>query len=194
LHIAPVWYFTPFYSMLRAVTGEFATVLALILLAVVFFAARKLPKIFTAPLWIVGLGVAVSLGLLPGLANMFGFLAPVLTPLLKAMPFLGGIDAKFWGVVAMGGGVVILFFLPWLDYSPVKSIRYRAGWHKYMYAVFVIDFLALGYLGTLPPSEVGGRISQIGTLFYFGFFLLMPWWSRIGDPKPVPSRVNFVAH
>ena len=142
----------------------------------------------------MGLGVAVSLGMLPGLANMFGFLAPLLMPLLKALPLLGGIDAKFWGVVAMGGGVVILFFLPWLDYSPVKSIRYRAGWHKYMYAVFVVDFLALGYLGTLPPSEIGGRISQIGTLFYFGFFLAMPWWSQIGDPKPVPSRVTFVAH
>ena len=194
LHIAPVWYFTPFYSMLRAVTGEFATVLALIVLAGVFFAAGKLPKVFKAPLWVVGLGVAVSLGMLPGLANMFGFLAPLLMPLLKALPLLGGIDAKFWGVVAMGGGVVILFFLPWLDYSPVKSIRYRAGWHKYMYAVFVVDFLALGYLGTLPPSEIGGRISQIGTLFYFGFFLAMPWWSQIGDPKPVPSRVTFVAH
>ena len=95
LHIAPVWYFTPFYSMLRAVTGEFATVLALIVLAGVFFAAGKLPKVFKAPLWVVGLGVAVSLGMLPGLANMFGFLAPLLMPLLKALPLLGGIDAKF---------------------------------------------------------------------------------------------------
>jgi len=104
------------------------------------------------------------------------------------------IDAKFWGVVAMGGGVVILFFLPWLDFSPVKSIRYRPSWHKYLYAVFVLDFLVLGYLGMLPPSAIGGRVSQLGTLFYFGFFLLMPWWSRLGEPKPVPSRVTFVAH
>jgi ubiquinol-cytochrome c reductase cytochrome b subunit len=104
------------------------------------------------------------------------------------------IDAKFWGVVAMGGGVVILFFLPWLDNSPVKSIRYRPAWHKYLYAIFVIDFLVLGYLGMLPPSDIGGRVSQVGTLFYFGFFLLMPWWSQIGTPKPVPDRVTFAAH
>jgi ubiquinol-cytochrome c reductase cytochrome b subunit len=103
-------------------------------------------------------------------------------------------DAKFWGVVIMGGAVVILFFLPWLDYSPVKSIRYRASWHKYLYAVFVVVFVILAWLGTQPPSPVGERVSQIGTLFYFGFFILMPWWSRIGEPKAVPTRVNYVAH
>jgi len=104
------------------------------------------------------------------------------------------IDAKFWGVVAMGGGVMILFFLPWLDNSPVLSIRYRPDWHKYLYAIFVIDFLVLGYLGMLPFSDISNRISQVGTLFYFGFFLLMPWWSRMGTPKPVPDRVTFTAH
>jgi len=91
-----------------------------------------------------------------------------------------GIDAKFWGVVVMGGAVIIMFFLPWLDHSPVKSIRYRPDWHKYVYAVFVIDFLILGYLGVQPPSPIGERVSQVGTMFYFGFFLLMPWWSKLG--------------
>ena len=60
----------------------------------------------------------------------------------------------------MGGGVVILFFLPWLDHSAVKSIRYRPDWHKYMYALFVINFLVLGYLGMQPPSDIGGRIAN----------------------------------
>ncbi len=169
LHIAPVWYFTPFYSMLRAVTSEMMYVLiACVLLGAGLGVAKiKMPAIFKAAI----LGVAV-----------------VVVAMMLA------IDAKFWGVVAMGGGVVILFFLPWLDFSPVKSIRYRPTWHKYLYAVFVIDFLVLGYLGMLPPSNLGGRVSQIGTLFYFGFFLLMPWWSRLGEPKPVPSRVTFAAH
>jgi ubiquinol-cytochrome c reductase cytochrome b subunit len=169
LHIAPVWYFTPFYSMLRAVTNEMMYVLiACIGLGAVLGVTKfKMPAIFK----VATLGLAV-----------------VLVAMMLA------IDAKFWGVVAMGGGVVILFFLPWLDFSPVKSIRYRPDWHKYLYAVFVLDFLVLGYLGMLPPSEIGGRVSQLGTLFYFGFFLLMPWWSRLGEPKPVPSRVTFVAH
>ena len=103
-------------------------------------------------------------------------------------------DAKFWGVVVMGGAVVILFFLPWLDHSPVKSIRYRPSWHKYVYAVFVVFFLWLGYLGIQPPSDMGTLVAQAGTLFYFGFFLLMPWWSRLGTPKAVPDRVTFHAH
>jgi len=103
-------------------------------------------------------------------------------------------DAKFWGVVVMGGAVVILFFLPWLDHSPVKSIRYRPDWHKYMYGVFVVFFLVLGYLGIQPPTDIGTLIAQVGTLFYFGFFLLMPWWSKLGTPKAVPERVTFHPH
>jgi ubiquinol-cytochrome c reductase cytochrome b subunit len=169
LHIAPVWYFTPFYSMLRAVTSEMMYALIACVLA--------------------GAGWAVFKARMP---MIFKGLIAVLALVVVAMML--SIDAKFWGVVAMGGGVVILFFLPWLDHSPVKSIRYRPSWHKYMYAIFVLDFLVLGYLGILPPSDIGGRVAQIGTLFYFAFFLLMPWWSRIGEPKAVPDRVTFAAH
>ena len=169
LHIAPVWYFTPFYSMLRAITTEMMyALMAIVLGAAVFSVVKfKMPAIFKG----VILGAAVAV-----------------------VAMMLSIDAKFWGVVAMGGAVVILFFLPWLDYSPVKSIRYRPQWHKYLYGVFVINFVILAYLGTQAPSAIGERVSQVGTLFYFGFFLLMPWWSRIGEPKPVPSRVTFVAH
>ncbi len=168
-HIAPVWYFTPFYSMLRAITGEMVYVLiACVLLGAIFGAGKSQldAKIKGA---IIGAAVVVS-GLLLA------------------------IDAKFWGVVAMGGAVVILFFLPWLDNSPVRSIRYRPTWHKVLYAVFVVNFLILGYLGVQPPSPVGERVSQVGTLIYFGFFLLMPVWSRIGEFKPVPTRVTFKPH
>ncbi|MBY0468129.1 MAG: cytochrome bc complex cytochrome b subunit, partial [Burkholderiaceae bacterium] len=169
LHIAPVWYFTPYYSVLRAITDEFKYVLiACVLLAAAFtlFKSRM-----SGLLKVVALAAA----------------AAVVAMMLS-------IDAKFWGVVGMGGAVVILFFLPWLDNSEVKSIRYRPDWHKYVYGLFVINFLMLGYLGVQPVSPVGERLSQIGTLVYFGFFLLMPWWSRLGEFKPVPDRVNFAAH
>ncbi|MDM0017982.1 cytochrome b [Variovorax saccharolyticus] len=168
-HIAPVWYFTPFYSMLRAITSEMMYALIACVLAAAGYGVWKarLPSFAKVGVVIVAVGV---------IAMMLS------------------IDAKFWGVVVMGGAVVILFFLPWLDHSPVKSIRYRPSWHKYVYAVFVINFLVLGYLGVQPPSPVGERISQIGSLFYFGFFLLMPWWSRLGEFKPVPERVVFNAH
>ena len=124
-HIAPVWYFTPFYSILRAVTY----------------------------------------------------------PLL-------GIDAKFWGVVAMGGSVVIIGALPWLDRSPVKSIRYRGPIFKSFLAIFVVSFFIPGYLGTQPPSAIGELVSQICGVIYFGFFLLMPWYSKIDKYTPEPERVT----
>jgi ubiquinol-cytochrome c reductase cytochrome b subunit len=108
--------------------------------------------------------------------------------------FIVGFDAKFWGVVVMGAAVIILFFLPWLDHSPVKSIRYRPAWHKYVLGVFVVLFLILGWLGTEPPSDGKTLMAQVGTVYYFGFFLLMPWWSRLGEFKPVPERVVFQAH
>jgi ubiquinol-cytochrome c reductase cytochrome b subunit len=169
LHIAPVWYFTPYYSMLRAITSEMMYVLiaCVVLGAALGVLKAKIGGLFKA--LIVGAAVAVCAMML-------------------------AIDAKFWGVVVMGGAVIILFFLPWLDFSPVKSIRYRPGWHKIVYGVFVVNFLILGYLGVLPPSPIGERVSQFGTLFYFGFFLLMPWWSRLGEFKPVPERVTFAAH
>ena len=168
-HIAPVWYFTPYYSMLRAVTGEMMYVFVA---CVVAAAALTILKTRVATL----LKVAIAAVALVAVAAMLVF------------------DPKFWGVVVMGGAVVILFFLPWLDYSEVKSIRYRPDWHKYIYALFVVNFIVLGYLGIKPPSAINERVSQVGTLFYFGFFLLMPWWSRLGTFKPVPDRVTFAAH
>ena len=168
-HIAPVWYFTPYYSMLRAVTGEMMYVFVA---CVVAAAAFTILKARVAML----LKIAIAVVALVAVAAMLVF------------------DPKFWGVVVMGGAVIILFFLPWLDYSEAKSIRYRPDWHKYLYAVFVINFIVLGYLGIKPPSLINERVSQVGTLFYFGFFLLMPWWSRLGTFKPVPERVTFVAH
>jgi ubiquinol-cytochrome c reductase cytochrome b subunit len=168
-HIAPVWYFTPYYSMLRAITTEMMYVLIACVVGAAAFGVLKsrMASLFKVAVVVVA-AVAVALML--------------------------AIDAKFWGVVAMGGAVVILFFLPWLDYSPVKSIRYRPGWHKWVYGVFVVNFLVLGYLGVQAPSPIGERVSQVGTLFYFGFFLLMPWWSKLGEFKPVPDRITFAAH
>jgi len=94
----------------------------------------------------------------------------------------------------MGGAVVILAGLPWFDKSPVRSIRYRPSWHKIVYGVFVVNFCILGYLGVQPPSPTGELVSQVGTLLYFGFFVLMPWWSQMGSFKPVPDRITFTPH
>ena len=168
-HIAPVWYFTPYYSMLRAITSEmmYALIACVLAGAVLGVLKAKIAALFK--LVIVGAAVV----------------------LIGAML---AIDAKFWGVVVMGGAVIILFFLPWLDNSAAKSIRYRPTWHSWMYGIFVVNFLVLGYLGINPPSLINERVSQVGTLFYFGFFLLMPWWSRRGTFRPVPDRVTFAAH
>jgi ubiquinol-cytochrome c reductase cytochrome b subunit len=168
-HIAPVWYFTPYYSMLRAVTDDMV-------------------KVLTA---IVGLAGVLAF-LKGGLSGIWRFV-PLAAAVVVAF-LLNVFDAKFWGVVVMGLAVMILFPLPWFDRSPVRSIRYRPDWNKYLYGVFVINFLVLGYLGIKPPSAVGTYISQVGTIFYFGFFLLMPWWSRLGEFKAVPDRVTFHAH
>jgi ubiquinol-cytochrome c reductase cytochrome b subunit len=124
-HIAPVWYFTPYYAMLRAITFD-----------------------------------------------------------------LGPLSSKFLGVIVMGAAVVILFFLPWLDRSKVKSIRYRGPIYKFMLAQFVVAFVLLGYLGTQAPTDLKTMLAQIGTAMYFAFFLLMPIYSRIDPTKPVPERVT----
>ena len=124
-HIAPVWYFTPFYAMLRAVTVDFM-----------------------------------------------------------------GLPAKFWGVVVMGGAIAILFVLPWLDRSPVRSIRYKGWLSKIALAIFAVSFVILGYLGLVPATEGRTTVAQILTVLYFLYFILMPFYTRMENTKPVPERVT----
>ncbi len=165
-HIAPVWYFTPYYSILRAITEDFMLVLAIGVAA------------YTALIWFtvrdrrIGMA-AVAIGL-------------VVIALMKG----GIIEAKVWGVVMMGLATLIFFLLPWLDRSPVKSIRYKGPLFRTALTVFVITFIVLGYYGVQVVTPVGTLISQIGTLLYFAFFLLMPWYSVMDKTKPEPDRVT----
>jgi len=124
-HIAPVWYFTPYYSILRANTINF--------------------------FWI---------------------------------------DAKLWGVIFMGLSVVLFFFLPWLDRSPVRSMRYRGTVTRTALGIFVVSFLILGYLGVLAPTPERTLVAQICTVLYFAFFLFMPIYTSMDRTKPVPERVT----
>jgi len=117
-HIAPVWYFTPFYSVLRAVPD------------------------------------------------------------------------KFWGFVFFAISVVIPFALPWLDRNPVRSWRYRGMLNRIMLLLFVASFIILGVLGVKSPTPERTVLAQICTVFYFFFFLAMPWWSRMDRTKPEPERVT----
>jgi len=136
-HIAPVWYFTPYYSILRAV-----------------------PPLF---------------------------------------------NSQFPGVMAMGLATMILFFLPWLDRSPVRSIRYRGVYYKSALAIFVVVFLVLGYLGVKPTTvwgqfgfdaffldtkDIATWVARLCTILYFAFFVLMPWYTAIDKCKPEPERVT----
>jgi ubiquinol-cytochrome c reductase cytochrome b subunit len=124
-HVPPVWYYTPFYSMLRAVT----------------------------------------------------------VPLL-------GIDAKFWGLIVMFGAIAILFVVPWLDRSPVKSMRYKGWGSRIALLAFTVSFIILGVLGTLSVSPARTLLAQIMTVVYFGFFFLMPWYTAKEKTFPEPLRVT----
>lgn len=117
-HIAPVWYFTPFYAILRAVPD------------------------------------------------------------------------KLMGVIAMGAAIAVLFVLPWLDRSPVRSMRYKGWISKVFLLVFCVAFVILGVLGVLAPTPGRTLLSQVCTVLYFAYFLLMPFYTRLEKAKPVPERVT----
>src|SRR6266550_270844 len=165
MHIAPVWYFTPYYSILRATTEEFVFwALAPGLVAFALLIIRSMKKSATR----ITVGVT-AIVLLAGLLNL---------------------DAKVWGVVLMATSVMIFFFLPWLDRSPVRSIRYKGPITKTALTLFVIVFFVLGYLGTESVTEGRTLAAQIGTAVYFLFFFLMPWYSKIDKCRPEPDRVT----
>jgi len=107
---------------------------------------------------------------------------------------LRAIPDKLMGVIGMFSAVLVLFALPWLDRSPVKSIRYKGPIFKTALGLFTVAFVALSYFGMQPPSELGTFISRAGTIIYFAFFILMPWYSKIDKTKPEPERVTYEAH
>ena len=114
-----------------------------------------------------------------------------LTPfysVLRAIPPLFG--SQFPGVLAMGAALLIFFALPWLDRSPVKSIRYRSPIYKWALAIFVVSFVMLGWLGVQPVTPLNALLARIFTALYFAFFILMPWYTSIGKTKEVPKRVT----
>jgi ubiquinol-cytochrome c reductase cytochrome b subunit len=104
---------------------------------------------------------------------------------------LRAVPDKFLGVVAMGLAIFVLFLLPWLDRSPVRSIRYKGWMFKTALAVFVVSFLALGWLGMQPATPLLTRLAQLFSILYFAFFLLMPFYSKMDKTKPVPERVTW---
>ena len=164
LHIAPVWYFTPYYSILRATTENF--------------------------MWVLAAGVVAMAGLI--IWSVKSTAARICVAALAAVLLAGffTLDPKVWGVVLMGTSVMIFFFLPWLDQSPVKSIRYKGPITKTAIALFVIAFFVLGYLGTQTVTEERTLAAQIGTAVYFLFFFLMPWYSKMDKCRPEPARIG----
>ena len=108
--------------------------------------------------------------------------------ILRAVPSIAG--SAFPGVLAMGAAIVLFFFLPWLDKSPVRSIRYRGWIYKFALTLFVISFIILGYLGVQAPTPAKTLLAQVMTAVYFLFFLAMPWYTRLDKTKPVPERVT----
>src|SRR3546814_204886 len=98
---------------------------------------------------------------------------------------------KLWGVLVMFGAIVVLFLVPWLDKSPVKSYRYRGKLSWAMLAIFVISFLWLGKIGAGPGTDpVETIIGRVLTFHYFVFFITMPLWTRLDKTRPVPERVT----
>ena len=107
---------------------------------------------------------------------------------------LRAIPDKLLGVIGMFSAVLVLFALPWLDRSPVKSIRYKGIYSKVALGLFTVAFVLLSYYGMQPPSELGTFISRAGTIIYFAFFILMPWYTKLDKTKPEPERVTYEAH
>ena len=101
------------------------------------------------------------------------------------------IPDKLGGVIVLGGAIVILFFVPWLDRAKVKSYRYRGLLSKLLLGVFVISFVWLGKIGAGPGTDpVETIVGRVLTFFYFAFFITMPLWTKVDSTKPVPERVT----
>jgi ubiquinol-cytochrome c reductase cytochrome b subunit len=120
-----------------------------------------------------------------------------IAPVWYFTPFyaiLRAVPSKLFGVILMGVAVLAFFFVPWLDRSRVKSIRYRGWLYRSFLIAFAISFLALGYLGLKPATTAYTNAARVFSLVYFAFFILMPWYTKVDQTKSVPERVNYRAH
>ena len=168
--IKPLWYLTPFYSILRATTSNMLYVLMAVDVAWVVLVIATVRKQMMKIAAIV-IGAVILLG-------------------------LNVLEAKLWGVILMVGSLAVYFVLPWLDRSPVKSIRYRGWKYKTGLTLFALSFVLLGYLGVRPPNSVDLFLfknvvyAQTFTVIYFLFFVLMPWYTSWDKTKPEPERVR----
>ncbi|QLZ67528.1 cytochrome b [Legionella sp. PC1000] len=116
-----------------------------------------------------------------------------IAPMWYMAPFyaiLRAIPDKLLGVVCMGFALLVLFFLPWLDRSPVRSIRYKGNYSRIMLFLVGVAFVLLGYLGTIPVTPVRLFLARICTILYFAYFLLMPFYTRFEKSRAVPSRLG----
>ncbi len=119
-----------------------------------------------------------------------------IAPVWYFRPFyavLRAVPDKLWGAILMGGAVLLPVFLPWLDRSRVKSIRYRGWLYKLALTLFAVSFVVLGWLGMQPADHIFVLAARICTVIYFAFFLLMPYYTGIDKTKPVPERVVYRA-
>ena len=172
--------FHPYYTV-KDILG--VVVFLMVFAAIVFFAPEMGGYFLEANNFIP----ADSLKTPPHIAPVWYFMPYY--AILRAIPPLFG--SQFPGVAAMGVSVLIFFALPWLDRSPVKSIRYRGPKFKIALGLFLIAFIGLGILGVLPVSPLYTVLSRVFSVVYFAFFLLMPWYTKNDTFKPVPERVIF---
>jgi ubiquinol-cytochrome c reductase cytochrome b subunit len=171
--------FHPYYSV-KDIAG--VVVFMMIFLGIVFFAPDFFGLFLEAPNFVPANPLQTPEHIVP-----VWYFTPFYA-ILRAVPsFLG---TQIWGVIAMFAALIILFFMPWLDKSPVKSIRYKGPIYKSMLAMFVVVFVVLGYLGMQPATPGRTLLAQICTTLYFIFFLAMPFYTKIDKTKPVPERVS----
>lgn len=174
--------FHPYYSV-KDLVG--VTVFLMIFSAIVFFA----PELGG---WFLEHDNFVPANILqtpPEIVPLW-YLTPFYSVLRAVTIDIGPISAKLLGVLSMGFSIVLFFFLPWLDRSPVKSIRYRGWMYKTALMVFAVSFVVLGYLGTQKPEGPNLILAQICYVTYFAFFLLMPWYTKYDKTRPEPDRVT----
>jgi ubiquinol-cytochrome c reductase cytochrome b subunit len=107
---------------------------------------------------------------------------------------LRAVPNQRWGALLLMLAVVAFLFLPWLDRSPVRSMRYKGWMSRTALTLFVISFIALGYLGLQPAAGVYVVLARIFAVIYFAYFLLMPFYSKLDPVKPVPERLTYHAH